>query len=169
MFESDGNLKAGLHEWTFEEIKDRLVDKFPTSTTRPPIMAGYEQLRSEMTVLKLEVEQWLDGSYVTSKEDPSDLDLLNFIEEDVVNTLALHQQHDLYKLVNGKATQATYRCDSYYVFTVPDGHPNSEFCRQQRKYWMGEFGYDRKDRPKGIIKTYLKNTPPPADPQQGSS
>ena len=51
MFEPNGNLKAGLHDWTIEEIKDRLVSKFPTSATRPTIMAGFEQLRSEMVGL----------------------------------------------------------------------------------------------------------------------
>ena len=170
MFEPNGHLKAGLHDWTIEEIKDRLVNQFPTSTTRPSIMTGFEQLRSEMVGLKVEVEQWLDGSYVTKKENPGDLDLLNCISEDAVNKLSPPQQHSLYQLVSGKATKATHHCDSYYLVTVPDGHPASDFCRQQRKYWMGEFGYDRNDQPKGIVRTYLKDvTPQPPDTQQSTS
>ena len=159
MFDSNGHLPAGLHDWSLQEIKDHLVIPFTTSATRPIIFAGYEKLRNDFSGLKCDVEQWLDGSFATGKVDPGDVDLLNIVSADDVNKLSWPQQLQLKALVSGKATKATHSCDSYFLCSVPDTDPHYDFYRRQKKYWMGEFGFDRKDQPKGIVRTNLARIP----------
>lgn len=54
-----------------------------------------------------------------------------------------------------KRKQQFVRLRVYYMVSVPETHPQYQFFRERRQYWMGEFGYDRKDQPKGIVRTLL--------------
>lgn len=156
MFDLNGNLPAGFHDWTIEEIKDRLVSAFPSSSTRPLNYAGLERLRAGFAAIGFALEQWVDGSFATSKLDPADVDMLNLM--DIVDAMSLTatQAHQVKMLVAGRVTRASYRCDSYMVLLVSDpNHPEYNFWRERRKYWMGEFGFNRQDQPKGIVRTML--------------
>src|SRR6266704_2895529 len=48
MFDEHGNLSAGFTDWTIPQVQERLVDAFPSSHSRPAIIAGYARLRAEM-------------------------------------------------------------------------------------------------------------------------
>jgi hypothetical protein len=134
-----------------ETFKSRFVDEFATSRTRASIYAGFERYRAELGALGIDFELFLDGSFVSSKVDPGDVDLVCFADADAVDQLSEGAKQLLRTLVGGKLTRATHSCDAYFCPTVPETHPQYDDVRPQRKYWMGEFGFDRQDRPKGIV------------------
>lgn len=140
---------------TVEEMREVFVSPFPASVTRHVVFAGYEKHRSELETLKIDIEQFIDGSFTTSKVDPGDVDLVCFADAHIIDSLPPEKQDELLQLVRGPATRATHHCDAYFCATLPDTDPLFSKMRAQRKYWMGEFGFDRLDKPKGIVRSQL--------------
>lgn len=151
MFNANGYLEPGLHRMTIEEFEAAFVTAFPHSTTRANILVGYVTHRGELASILDSFEQLIDGSFTTNKNDPKDVDLLVLADGDLVDGLPDDQKARLNDLVSGKATQGKYMCDAYFCPTYPEAHPLHQHSRTQRKYWMGEFGYDRCDVAKGLV------------------
>ncbi|MDD1519984.1 MULTISPECIES: DUF6932 family protein [Bradyrhizobium] len=162
-FNSNGYLDAGIHTLANDELEGHFVASFPHSTTRKPIFAGYNQHAQEITDLVGGCEQLLDGSFVTSKNDPGDVDLVMLIDATIIDALPDAKKAALKALVSGPTTKAKYLCDAYFCPVYPPGHPMSDAARAQRKYWIGEFGYDRNDIPKGIVHVKLTRPSPPSN------
>ncbi len=152
MFDGNGNLQAGFHDWTVEEARKRLVNTFPESRTRERIWSGYVRLCRELVVIIEECEHWLNGSFVTAKVDPGDLDLLVVVDKEKTDALAGEAGEAFDALVNAKTTQGTHLCDSYPLFRLAAGLRGYEEYVIQRAYWRGQFGFDRNERPKGIVR-----------------
>jgi hypothetical protein len=154
-FNGDGYLEPGIHDYDAPEIEAHLVDGFPTSTTRMNIWSGYTRHCADVQSCGLQVVEFLNGSFSSLKNDPSDIDLVGFADMDQVNNLPPAVQAAFASLFDGPGTKTTHMCDAYFVPTVPPGHPLEGRLRTTRKYWMGEFGFDRQDKPKGIIRTVV--------------
>lgn len=154
-FNLNGYLDPGIHNADLSDIEEHLVKGFSTSITRPRIIDGYKRHRAELQALNVEFEQFVDGSFVSTKNDPGDIDLVCFADAQAVDQLSTENKQKLRTLVLGPETKQTHYCDAYFCPTVPEHHPNYAQTRTSRKYWMGEFGFDRLDRPKGIVKTIV--------------
>lgn len=159
MFNENGYLTPGFHDWTEREILEKLVLPFSESKTRLQNYTGYLQLCKILKDAAIPFEQWIDGSFSTSKMDPGDIDLLTVIDKDLLDALPENVQNQIAVIFRGKQTKAALNCDSFLLVKVPDNHPDFNCFRQNRKYWMGEFGFDRGDLPKGIVRTVTSPTP----------
>jgi hypothetical protein len=159
-FNGHGYLEAGLHTFDDTEFEAQFVTSFPHSSTRQQILTGYKQHSIEIATIVGDCEQFLDGSFVTNKNDPGDVDLVMLVDATVVDALPNDKKLKLKELVSGPVTKAKYMCDAYFCPVYPVGHPLSDASRAQRKYWLGEFGYDRNDIPKGIVHVKLAQLPP---------
>lgn len=151
MFNANGYMEPGLHKMSVEEFEAAFVTSFPHSTTRTDILVGFLKHREELSALLQTFEEFVNGSFTTNKNDPNDVDLVVMADAAVVDALSESEQKLLEMLVSGKETQKGYHCDAYFCPTYPEDHPLHSRSRPQRKYWMGEFGYDRCDVPKGIV------------------
>ena len=60
---------------TISQAAEFCVTNFPSSVTRAPIFQEFIVLCSYFIDIGLPCEVWVDGSFVTSKENPADLDL----------------------------------------------------------------------------------------------
>jgi hypothetical protein len=86
--------------------------------------------------------QWIDGSFVTKKKIPNDIDIVTFIAADFYN---LYQQ----KLID---LNKKYRdLDCYYIKDFPLDHPKQMISDFDRKEWLFLFSTDRKKQNKGFI------------------
>lgn len=150
-FNAKGYLDPGLHSMTIDDMEKSFVTPFPHSSTRKNILDGYKRHTDDLLQLINEYVQLLDGSFVSNKNDPGDIDLICFIDGDTLDSLPPADQMKVKALLNGKVTKATHLCDAYFCPSYPENHPNYQYYRPQRKYWMGEFGFDRSDVPKGIV------------------
>lgn len=150
-FNAHGYLDAGLHKMDIGTVEDEFVVPFPHSTTRKTIIDGYKKHSIDLLALISKYVNFIDGSFVTNKNDPGDIDLVCFIDGDMLDALPLPTQAQVRALLSGPVTKASHSCDAYFCPTYPETHVKFGSYRSMRKYWMGEFGYDRSDVPKGIV------------------
>ncbi|WP_373515239.1 hypothetical protein [Persicitalea sp.] len=94
------------------------------------------------------VSQWLNGSFVTLKSDPEDIDLVNFIpfNDNLDNAL---EKLIPYFTVGGSMEK--YRIDAHLVPVYPESDPRFENTKLRTAYFERWFGHDRDGYSKGFI------------------
>ena len=151
-FDTNGNLPLGFHDMTLAEIEYFLVATFTQSITRRPIFDGYCRLRNTMHGVGLSGEQYLDGSYTTTKENPEDLDLVSVIPKNLLDTCPTNIDNEI---SDARLTKTKYGCHSFLVPSVPDGDPEYDFCTEAKNGWLEWFSRDRSGNSKGLVRTTL--------------
>ncbi len=151
MFTENGYLAPGLHKMSLDEIEAAFVSDFPFSSTRSDIIEGFKRHLDELKAIIPDFEQLLNGSFVTNKNDPGDVDLVCFIDAEKVDALPPESREEFEALLSGPKTKETHLCDAYFVPVYPENHPHNNNNRTMRKYWLGEFGFDRQEQPKGVV------------------
>ncbi len=146
-FNQDGVLIAGLHECNFSILKDIFVEKFETSQTRKKIFEQFVLWVKQLTQDYQIYEIWIDGSFVTNKVNPNDIDVVVFAHAD--DYLRLYSQWVKLRDVG--------LIDAYLSLAICEKSEKS-LCKQEywsfvnnRNYWRGQFGFDRSDNPKGFL------------------
>jgi hypothetical protein len=70
-----GLLPAGIHQASLEEVR-ALFGRFQRTDRRPALFAKLSELLGEARSTGLVVAVVIDGSFVTAKDEPSDIDLI---------------------------------------------------------------------------------------------
>jgi len=135
-------LAAGYHPMTWQSLEATCLAPFAGSATRPTLTKQFEKFIVELRNLGLKGELWVDGSYVTDKLDPSDVDLV-FIP-DLVCMPALQANHSRVHLLFAQlGAKALYNCHAFLA------SPND---KDFLAYWRGLFGFCHDEKtPKGMI------------------
>ena len=150
-FDANGMLPAGLHDYTVDQFITQFVDGFPTSQRRKQIAdVLFDSFAREILTYGIPFEFWIDGSYVTTKVNPNDADLVLFFQYIDLKKLQPH-----ITMLRQKYAQ---HLDTYYVCAASP--ENQKFLHpdvfhkvvNDRNYWRGQFGFDRSDNPKGIVR-----------------
>jgi len=68
-------LSPGRHPMGLTELRDLTVARFPVSVRRPMLFAELERLTADLNRLHVVCELWVDGSFLTEKMEPDDIDL----------------------------------------------------------------------------------------------
>lgn len=74
-----------------QTLEQFFVEGFPTSATRGRLFDAYRQytkLLRDTLPTGAAMTQWIDGSFVTGKRNPNDIDLVTFID------FALYEQNE---------------------------------------------------------------------------
>lgn len=150
-FDTAGNLPPGRHEAREEEVDRRLVREFTTSTTRTAIFQYWRQHRRALEELVPVCYQWLDGSFVSSKRDPADIDIVTVIAGPAFDDLPAHRQLLVTSLIGGHYTEDFWQCDAYPVVAYPEDHVGHSKYRIAAERWEDYFGHDRAGSPKGFL------------------
>ena len=74
-FNENGCLPDGLHDCTLQQAAERF-GTFQSSDRRPELWARFTEFMREAKACQLMEAVLLDGSFVTAKPDPNDLDLV---------------------------------------------------------------------------------------------
>ncbi|MEM9888588.1 MAG: hypothetical protein AAF849_22015 [Bacteroidota bacterium] len=84
-FDTRGNLKPYEKiTITFDEFKSYFFEGFENSLTRNEILKNYEQyLEDFKTEVSSNFIQWIDGSFVSNKTNPRDIDFVNLIDFEI--------------------------------------------------------------------------------------
>lgn len=111
LLDDHGFLPVGVHDCTLEEIKARF-GSFQASDRRPRLFARLETFLSEANASRLVVSVLVDGSFVTAKTEPNDIDLvlvvarnhsfvadLSPLEYNVLSKRCVHRRHGFDLLV----------------------------------------------------------------------
>ena len=149
-FGENGMLPSGFHEYTFEQFLTQFVEGFPTSQRRKDIAKTLLTFAKEIFSYGIPYEFWVDGSYVTTKINPNDADVIVFLQAASAAKILTIRGHLRQKYLPN--------LDTYYAFAAS---PENQSCLKpdvfqkvvnDRNYWRGQFGFDRADNPKGIVK-----------------
>jgi hypothetical protein len=73
-------LPQGFHSLTLQQLRNLCVDDFPDSKERAQILAGLEAVLERAWAVGIRCTVWLDGSFVTKKIDPDDVDFILLID-----------------------------------------------------------------------------------------
>ena len=152
-------LSEGFHPKTLTEVRALCVDdpKFSRSTTRADIMLRLERAIGRLEAAEVEGEVWIDGSFLTSKVDPEDVDLSLRIDGDYFDHATEYQQavmNDLTELWD------TEKIDGYLHFEWPDGHELYDLGQDNYNVWKKQWGMSRSGTPKGIVVVELNGSEP---------
>lgn len=150
---ADGSdyLPAGRHRATAEEIKTFFVDAFPASISRPILFERWAVLLQAIERVVEVQAQWIDGSYVTKKPEPGDIDLVSHLDGETLDALPPVERALLRGLIAGQLSKQLHACDSFHIAIYPPGHPARGPYEAALAYWEEWFGTDRGGEPKGYV------------------
>jgi hypothetical protein len=138
-------LKPGFHPVGLEGVRRLCVHRFPQSVTRPRIMQGLDEVVAMINRSGIRGEVWVDGSFLTDKLNPDDVDIILVLTRKDYDGL-LVDQRSFFRWFRTTSLQQQYRCDNYGV-VFDDGVPESEWLKA---YWLRQFGFSRSDDMKGL-------------------
>jgi len=148
-FNESGNIPVGEHETTLPEFKTRFVTEFNTSITRPDLYQNYINYNLMLSTFNVAKKEWVIGSYTSAKIDPSDVDLIVYL--DALLLIRCHEEHDLWTSLDENMIRDTFNCHTHLVFIHPEDDPKYEHASHVREYWEKWFSLDRSDRPRGAV------------------
>lgn len=140
-------LPPGIHDVEPSELDNHFLSEFDGSRTRRALIDGFHQYIEALKKYAVRFEIWLDGSFVTSKEDPNDIDLVVFAPASELNALSPDDQNRLRALFDRPSCRKAFGCD--VLFSVAEND-------NMRSYWRGWYGFDRHEQPKGIARVTLE-------------
>ena len=150
-------LPPGIHRATFVEFETIFVTGIASSRTRLPIYRGYRRFHDDLVDLDVGTHQWINGSYVTTKVDPNDIDLVTHCDGKRLDNLSPQTQRIVRELFDRDLARARYTCHSFCVPHYPKGHPKYDGVQSSIEYWRNWFGRTRQSVPKGFVEIDLSN------------
>jgi hypothetical protein len=123
-----------------ETLQYYFVDNFPESETRKDLFDNYlRYLDAFVKEITPNFTQWINGSFVTQKENPKDIDFVTFVDAD------LYSQKE--KLIEKYWTTETYDIglDAYFlnIYSI-DAIEYSQYIIY-REEWLARFKRTRKN------------------------
>ena len=154
-FDIRGNLKPYKKiELDYIDFKQYFVDSFINSQTRNQIIENYEKFIDDFSKEVTEnFVQWIDGSFVSNKENPKDIDFVSLID------FKTYEEKE--QLIEAKfrlqGARVNYDLiDAYSIKVYPEGHKRRNITEFDKLYWQNWFSQTKKNRlkkkfPKGYI------------------
>lgn len=152
-------MPPGFHPAAHEQIKERCVNYEGLGCgDRVRLFEGYEKLVAALQLVGLPAEQWIGGSFVSNEDGPQGIDLVNYCDVYVYESLPSALKAIINQYFQGNTTAKHCHCDSYFVPLPPkEHHLNADFMIL-RNYWEKELGHDHKGQRKGIILRHVEIT-----------
>jgi hypothetical protein len=158
-FDIRGNLLAVpiVKNISVAEFRTYFVTDFEDNAIRLALFEAFNNYIADWQAhITTDFQQWIDGSFVTTKREPNDLDVLTFID---------YQDYERCKyLVENQFTAIRTKVigiDAYVIKTYPIEHPLYPIYQADYLYWLNHFGHTRLNRhkkqfQKGIIQLNFK-------------
>lgn len=151
----DPLLAPGRHVMSLTELRAVSVDPFTTPKRRQALFDALTRLVSDLSDKGIICELWVDGSFLTSKEEPEDIDLSVIIfRKDIENLDNSASKFILYQLNGDKKYDPlldTYVCP---VASMGDAYHDPK----DLAYWGSLWGSGRDGRLKGYASVCLGET-----------
>lgn len=110
-------------------------------------MRSVEALCTAVSTALLSTEIWVDGSFLTEKIDPNDVDLVVVVQGGSWPGTG-QQRHVLSRVANKDFGAPP--CDSYVIVEYPVGHKHYPEAELMRAYWIKQFCFTRNEDMKGL-------------------
>ena len=153
-FDLQGNLqpykKVSL---SLEEFEDFFVNQPSDNSQRKDIFERYLNFVHDFSKhVSQQFTQWINGSFVTAKKHPNDIDFVTFIDYQLFEEKE-KLIHENFRLAGAKKK---YDVDAYTVKQYPEEHVKYMLYRSDWVYWYHWFSQTKKNRakkkyPKGFV------------------
>ncbi len=135
-FDERGNLKPyDCIRSSIDEMKDYFVNAIE-SETREKNFEKYMRYSSDLKRHSggRELKQWINGSFVTMKNNPNDIDLVTFLDQEQIRNLGKFIEN--FKMHNGLLL---YGVDAYIVEEYPLSSNRFSYTAGNKAYWNMQF------------------------------
>jgi hypothetical protein len=124
-------------------------------------MIGLEGVVARLVQSGVVGEIWVNGSFLTEKIDPKDVDILLHVEADFYNNASVEERAAIDWV--GSNLKQTHRVDSYLWLEHHrrPGDPDYWESDWDRAYWIRQFGFSREDDYKGMALLVLSGRTAP--------
>jgi hypothetical protein len=141
-------LRPGFHACDIAGLRRLCVAAFPASITRFRIMERLDALINLINQNRMVGEIWIDGSFLTSKINPDDVDLILVLSPATHGTMDA-QQLAFFDWFCTNNLYQSHRCDNYGII-LDRSAAEGEWMYV---YWLRQFGFSRGDQMKGVAVT----------------
>lgn len=159
-FDIRGNLKPYRKiSITLDKFEEIFVKSFDEDSTRREVFTQYQSyLEYFQQSITTDFTQWIDGSFVSNKKNPRDLDLVNLLDYRIVE----EKKEALYQNFLSEGSMKEYGLDAYVVRLYPEGHKFHTRTQPDLAYWNHWFGFSKLNRrrkrfSKGFLEIEFKN------------
>jgi hypothetical protein len=150
-------LTAGFHMLTLAQLRELCVGPFSLSRTRASLMDNLERICDKLLEAGVIGELWVDGSFLTNKIDPSDIDIVLRAESAFFEGASKLTQEAMRWVDTNLKNE--YSCDSHVFLDWPEAqHGAYELGEWFRRKYIRLFSLSRTDVVKGIALVSLRGT-----------
>lgn len=143
-------LDAGIHPMAVPDVKETLVDAFNDGKEHREYLYSrlHVFLEHLAQLLGKPFKVWIDGSFLSTKPEPADVDLVVIAKAGYLNELGVQEKETIRRIFSTErqTVKQRFSCDVYLIL---------EGDAAREHYWLNLFGHDRDGRPKGIIEVGL--------------
>jgi hypothetical protein len=125
-------LPHGFHARELSSLMEEFVNPFPESETRATLLEDFALLFRSLHKAGIVGQIWLDGSFLTTKPNPGDIDFILVIETVFFDSSSASQQ----ALIESFSDDDTI-CDTNVLYVFP---PEQSDNISQTDYWKSRFG-----------------------------
>lgn len=157
-FDSFGHLTPyNIIEVNMQIMEKEFVTNFPNSHTRQEIWEGYKSyLQDFQEKIDVNFSQWIDGSFITKKLNPNDMDIVTFISYKTFDD----KRAELLQFKGDEAINK-YKVDAYFIVIYPENHKKHSLFLLDTLQFREDWGNTLKNkrgirRKKGIIQISYK-------------
>lgn len=136
-----------------EEFKTFFVDPFDENSERHEIFKNYEKYTYDFSKkITPNFTQWINGSFVSKKKNPNDIDLVNLVDY----KLTVEKEEIIRSAFLNSSVLKNYGIDAYLVAIYPENHKLHSWTVSDLLYWNHWFSKSKMNKakkhfPKGYI------------------
>jgi len=145
---------------TLDDLEELAVAAFPRPDLRPSHIECLRVILKELSAFQTKGELWIDGSFLTRKPDPSDIDLILRMQAHEYNHSSRVKRAFIDWLCSPEA-KSRMNCDVFNLIEYPATDIRYVQSVNDRRDWLQFFGTYRDDTtPKGLaVITLLDGAP----------
>lgn len=138
-------LQIGIHNMDASAVRRLCVDRFQHSVSRPRIMNNLEKLIERINHSAIAGVIWVDGSFLTEKLNPDDVDIV-FVVSRATYRAMTRDQRQFWVWYKQNSFYDSHRIHNHWAVLDPQD-VSGEYIYA---YWLRQFGFSRGDEVKGI-------------------
>jgi len=143
-------LEPGLHEMGMADLKALVVDGFPLSQRRSVLWDNFVKIVDRLRQLRVPCKIWVDGSFLTQKIDPDDVDFVVDIPIHILDK-PTPDQSSFFDDLSNRVFKKSKKMHSFVMFDAPVVHTLHTESVRIHNQWKKDFGFSYvKQEPKGI-------------------
>jgi hypothetical protein len=145
-------LPAGLHPLSEADLETLTVTNFKASTRRPKLWRSLMRFCEELRDLGIApCRLWLNGSFLTEKVEPDDIDLIVEVGDAIYSGLGIDALMFIDSLAAQPFKPEPRKLNTFFLLDCTAVHPEYTMYYLIRKAWERDFGHALlSKRPKGI-------------------